>query len=729
MKQVLYRQGETHVEQVPVPQVDPGTILVRVDHSAISIGTEMSGIRASGVPIWKRAIQKPHLVMRAFQHASTNGIQQTRRLVQDKATALLPVGYSASGIIVETGEGITEFRQGDRVACAGAQCAYHAEYICVPFNLAVPVPDGVSLAHAGTVALGAIALQGVRRAEPTLGETFVVVGLGILGQLTTQILRAQGCRVIGIDPDRNRVDLAIAHGMQVGFDPQSGVDIDQVVRLSDGGGADGVIITAATPSDVVISSAFNMCRQKGRVVLVGDVGLNLNRADMYEKELDLRISTSYGPGRYDENYEEHGLEYPIGYVRWTENRNMRAYLNLLSEKQVRLEKMISAVYPVEEASNAYEQIKSGQDRPLMVLLRYPEGSANSFDQRDEVSSLDTASLSRRVVNPSANVAGSGRVRIGIVGPGAFAKAIHLPNLKSLGSSFHIQSIVSHRGHNAVAVSKQYGADYATTDYEQLLGDEAVDAVLVCTRHDRHADMTLQALRAGKHVLVEKPLALTLTELSEIQDFYEDSDSGPKPVLLTGFNRRFSPSIRHIHNLVADRTNPMILNYVMNAGYIPLNHWVHTAEGGGRNRGEACHIYDLFTYLINSHPARITAHTIRPNTQHYSSSDNFVATISFEDGSVATLTYTALGSNQASKEQMQIFVDGQVIFLDDYHKVEIFGDKSRGLTSRVSEKGHKEELIAFAGAIQSGGDWPIPLWQQIQATEIALSVEQQLMKQH
>ena len=359
MKQVLNRQGQALVEQVPVPQTERGTILVRVDHSAISIGTELSGMRASAVPIWKRAVQNPHLIKRAFHLASTNGIRRTRQLVQEKATALTPMGYSAAGIVEEVGDGVEEFQRGDFVACSGAQCAYHAEYIRVPVNLAVPVPDGVPLSHAGTVALGAIALQGVRRAEPTIGETFVVVGLGILGQLVVQILRANGCRVIGSDPDQSRVELASRHGMHAGIDPQTGVDVDQVIRLSGGTGADGVMITAATPTDTVISSAFQMCRKKGRVVLIGDVGLNLNRADIYEKELDFRISTSYGPGRYDEHYEEHGLSYPIGYVRWTENRNMRAYLQLLSEGRVKLDELISAVYPVEEAPQAYEQIQNG----------------------------------------------------------------------------------------------------------------------------------------------------------------------------------------------------------------------------------------------------------------------------------------------------------------------------------------------------------------------------------
>jgi predicted dehydrogenase/threonine dehydrogenase-like Zn-dependent dehydrogenase len=729
MKQVLYRQGKALVQQVPVPQTERGTILVRVDHSAISIGTELSGMQASAVPMWKRAVQNPHLIKRAFHLASTNGILRTRQLVQEKATALTPIGYSAAGIVEEAGDGAGEFQPGDYVACSGAQCAHHAEYIRVPVNLAVPVPNGVPLSHAGTVALGAVALQGVRRAEPTIGETFVVVGLGILGQLVVQILQANGCRVIGSDPDHSRVELASRHGMHAGIDPQTNADVDQVVQLSEGLGADGVIITAATPSDTVISKAFRMCRKKGRVVLVGDVGLNLNRSDIYEKELDFRISTSYGPGRYDENYEEHGLDYPLGYVRWTENRNMRAYLQLLSEGRVKLDELISAVYPVEEAPQAYEQIQNGQKRPLMVLLKYSHHQKDSTGNDTGISAEremnGTSELTRTVVNPTARAAGSGRVRIAVIGPGAFAKSMHLPNLQSLKDRYDIRAIASHRGHNAVAISQKYKATYATTDYEQILNDAEVDAVLICTRHHRHAEMTLQALHAGKHVLVEKPLALTGSELRKVEEFYTSGSGDKAPVLLTGFNRRFSPSIQHIHRLTEKRTNPMILSYVMNAGYISVDHWVHTQEGGGRNRGEACHIYDLFTFLTNSPVRKISTHHIKPKTQHYGSGDNFVATISFEDGSVATLTYTSMGAEKHPKEQMQVFVDGTVITLDDYRQVRIVGSQLPGVSGRISDKGHQQELSVFADAIQDGKEWPIPLWQQIQATEIALAVERQL----
>ena len=370
----------------------------------------------------------------------------------------------------------------------------------------------------------------------------------------------------------------------------------------------------------------------------------------------------------------------------------------------------------------------------MVLLKYSHLQKESSGNDSGVSAAGfsaegetngTSRLNRKVVNPAARAAGSGRVRIAVIGAGAFAKSMHLPNLQTLKDRFCIRAVASHRGHNAVAVSQKYKAAYATTDTEQILNDAEVDAVLICTRHDRHAEMALQALHAGKHVLVEKPLALTGLELRKIEEFYTSGSGEKAPVLMTGFNRRFSPSIRHIRRLTENRTNPMVLNYVMNAGYLPLDHWVHTQEGGGRNRGEACHIYDLFTFLTDSPARKITTHRIKPKTEHYRSGDNFTTTISFQDGSIATLTYTAMGAEKHPKEQMQLFVDGTVITLDDYRRVRIVGSRLPGLSGRISDKGHQQELSAFADAIQNGGEWPIPLWQQIQATEIALAVERQL----
>jgi len=709
VKQVLISRGDAVVQDVPAPVVEPGTVLVRVHHSCISVGTEMSGVRASATPLWKRALRQPQQVRKLVQTAAQQGVGRTWSLVESKLSAGNATGYSAAGTVIEVGDGVEDLVPGDRVACAGAQFAFHAEVIRVPRNLVVPVPDGVDWPAASTVTLGAIALQGVRRAQPTLGETFVVIGLGILGQLTTQLLRANGCRTIGVDLNRDRLALATGLGLDVALHPDDAADVDQVARLTDGIGADAVIITAATPSDAVVSTAFRMCRRKGRVVLVGDVGLNLDRADFYQKEIDFLISSSYGPGRYDRNYEERGLDYPTAYVRWTENRNMAEYLRQVEDGRVRVAPLVSATFPVERADEAYASLRESGGRQMMVLLSYPEPPA------------DGAAPVRTVTVRAGAGARGGRVRLAVVGAGGFAKGMHLPNVQALGDLFELRTVVSRTGHNAVATAKQFGAAHASTDVAAAFGDPEIDAVLIATRHDSHAALALEALRAGKHVLLEKPLALDRDQLAGLRDFYEGGEGG-RPLLLTGFNRRFSPYARRLAELVAERSNPMILDYRMNAGYIPLDHWVHGAEGGGRNIGEACHIYDLFTFLTGSRVADVTARAIRPATAHYARTDNFVATMTFEDGSVATLTYTALGAKEHPKERLDVYVDGKVVSLDDYTRLTVAGAKSRGVQTTVQDKGQKEELAAFGRAVRDGGAWPIPLWQQVQATEISLDVE-------
>lgn len=713
MKQVLIKQGRVVVEEVPTPMVGRGNVLVRVDHSCISVGTEMSGIEASGTPLWKRAIKQPENVKQVVGMVVSQGIVRTRSQIEGKLLAGDPTGYSAAGTVLEVGKDIKDIRPGDRVACAGAQCAHHAEIINVPRKLTVLVPDTLDFPAASTVTLGAIALQGVRRAQPTLGETFVIIGLGVLGQLTVQILRANGCRVIGTDLDKSRIQVAKELGMEVAVYPENGNEVEQVARFTDGIGADGAIITAATPEHTVISTAFCMCRKKGRVVLVGDVGLHLNRDDLYEKELDFFISTSYGPGRYDSNYEEKGLDYPVAYVRWTENRNMAEYLRLVDKGKIAVGPLISAIYTIDEAPLAYEALRNRETRPLMVLLSYPQSEESAIPRR-------------MIINPTTRPSGPGLIQIAVVGAGEFARGTHLPNLKVLSDRYHLRAVMSRTGRNATAASRQFGADYATTDYQQILDDAEVDAVLIATRHSLHASMTIAALKAGKHVFVEKPLAVTQKELNEIEDFYTSASSGQTlPVLLTGFNRRFSPFAQRIEELTRNRSGPMILSYSVNAGYVPLDNWVHTEEGGGRNIGEACHIYDLFTYLSDSKVVAVDARAIRPTTSHYCERDNFVATMTFSDGSVATLTYTALGTTDYPKERLEVFVDGKVMVLDYYRLLTIFGAKIKGIAGKVVDKGHKKELEAFALAIQHGGEWPIPLWQQVQATEIALQVEEQI----
>lgn len=709
MKQVLVKQGQILVEEIPTPQVQPGTVLVQVMNSCISTGTELSGIKESGEALWRRALRYPDKVKKAARMAAERGIVETLNYARGKAAAGAPTGYSAAGVVLEAGHGVEDLRPGDRVACAGAQCAHHAEVICVPRNLTALIPECVEFASASTATLGAIALQGVRRAAPTLGETFVVIGLGVLGQLTSQLLKVNGCRVVGLDLLPERVRLALELGMDAGVRPEDGESIEQVIRLTDGIGADGVIITAASPSNAIVSTAFRMCRKKGRVVLVGDVGLDLQRGDIYQKELDFLVSSSYGPGRYDRRYEEDGLDYPVAYVRWTENRNMTEYLRLLSEEKLKIAPLIGAVHSIAEAPKAYAQAQAETDRPLMVLLSY--------------SPTETTRRSTVTINSAPSRRNGGAIRVALVGAGDFAKAVLLPAIQAVPRLFSVSAVVSRAGTNATATARACGAQYATTDYHQVLKDPEVDAVVIATRHHLHAEMALEALRAGKHVFVEKPLALAKGEVDAIEAFYRDRATAEgAPLLMTGFNRRFSPHLQRIRELTDTRASAMMLVYRMNAGYLPPTHWVHGPEGGGRNRGEACHIYDLFGYLTGSAVASVQAKAIRPTTGYYQGADNFSATVAFQDGSVANLIYTALGTRDYPKEQMEVFVDGKVITMNDYRQVSVIGCEAKGVQTASMEKGHRQELEAFGVAVQQGGSWPIPLWQQLQATEISFEVD-------
>lgn len=707
LKQVLIKRGQAMVANVPCPKVNDDTILVQVKCSCISIGTEMAGVRNSGIPLWKKALEQPEKVKKVFSMAMKEGLGKTKEIVRGKLEAGSPTGYSAAGVVVAVGKNIRDIKVGDKVACAGAQCAHHAEYISVPRNLSVHIPEGVSFRNAAPVTLGAIAMQGVRRANTTLGECFVVIGLGVIGQITVQLLKASGCKVIVSDLDKSRIEMALKHGADMAVNPEEGMDERQINRLTGGIGADGVIITAASPSDVIVSTAFNMCRRKGRVVLVGDVGLNLNRADFYAKELDFLISTSYGPGRYDSIYEEKGLEYPVSYVRWTENRNLQEILELVQSKKLDFEDMVQKVYPVDEADKAYEQLKVSRPKPLMVLLEYPDR---------EVSDDMVVELKPRDIH-------NGKIGIAVIGAGGFAKGMHLPNIQNLNNQYRLQAVVSRTGNNATTVARQFGAAYATTDYDKVLQDSNVDMVLITTRHNLHADMVLRALKAGKHVLVEKPLVVNEMELAKIEDFMTSHDN--VPLLLTGFNRRYSSYMQEIARHTSQRINPMIINYKMNAGYIPLDHWVHTEEGAGRNIGEACHIYDVFNFLTGSKVNSVSATSISNSNGYYSSKDNFVTTIHYDDGSICNLIYTAMGSKEYPKETMEVFFDDKTIILDDYKSMTGYGLKLKSIKTAASEKGQLEEIMAFAEAIQQGKESPIPLWQQYQAMKIAFTVESQI----
>lgn len=707
MKQVLAKGGSVFIQDVPAPVVGPRNILVRCAWSCVSVGTETQSVRYSGMLLYRRALKQPENVRKVLELMRDQGIKRTWDRVTGKLAAGTALGYSASGTVIEAGAEVEGFRAGDRVACAGAGIANHAEVIDVPVNLAVRVPDGLDLDVASTVTLGAIAMQGVRRAQPTLGETFAVVGLGMLGQITVQLLKANGCRVIGADVDAARVASAKACGADAALAVGTDNYAQYTAKVTDGHGADGVIVTAAAQSNEIMSQAFRACRKKARVVLVGDVGLDFRRSDLYAKELDFLISTSYGPGRHDPDYEEGGRDYPLPYVRWTENRNMEAFLQLLASGAVRLSALPQQRYKIDQAPQAYEALQGGGEKPLMVLLQYPD-SDSALERK----------VTLRALRPN-----SGRIRVALVGAGAFAQGMHLPNLARLHDQFEIHAVVSRTGTNARAAAQQWQAAYATTDIDQVLGDAEVELVIIATRHNLHAELALRALKAGKHVLVEKPLAITETELESIAKFF--SAAGDTPVLMVGFNRRFSPALQRAKEILAGRTTPLIVNYRMNAGFLPADHWVHGPEGGGRNIGEACHIYDLFAFLTGARPSSISAQSIAPSGKQWRRNDNFVATIEYTDGSLCTLTYTALGSKEYPKEQMEVFCDGKVLTLDDYKSLAVSGARAAGWRSLVQEKGQLEELRALGTCLREGASWPIPLQDQLDTTRVSLKVERRL----
>jgi predicted dehydrogenase/threonine dehydrogenase-like Zn-dependent dehydrogenase len=707
LKQVFFRRGAITVEEVPAPAPEAGAVLVRTAYSCLSPGTELAGVRASGKPLWARVMSEPENVRKVVDMVRARGLQETLRTVRSRVEEARPTGYSASGVVAAVGAGVADLRVGDRVACAGAQSAYHAEVIRVPRNLCVRVPDDLDMKSAASVTLGAIALQGVRRAQPTLGEMFAVIGLGLLGQLTVQLLKANGCRVIGLDVRADRLSLARSLGADGALESEDPDTLAAIYRASEGFGVDGAIITASSASDAVVSLAFRLCRKKGRVVLVGDVGLAINRGDIYEKELDFLVSTSYGPGRYDRRFEEDGLDYPIGYVRWTENRNMAEYLNLLAEGRVRVEGLLGAARPLEQSPSAYAELAGGQG-PLASLIAYSPPA-------------DVVERRTVKIGPVAATA-SGRVQIALVGAGSFLKAGHLPALDSLRDRFAVRGVVSRTGYNAQETAKTVGAAYATTDYEAVLADDQVKAVLIATRHHLHADLALRALRAGKHVLVEKPLALMPEEVAAIRSFYDEKRADLAPVLLTGFNRRFSQYAVALRELVASAAQPPFLVYQVNAGPVGRDHWVHGPEGGGRNIGEACHFYDLFTYLTGSRIREVSAKAVGPRSEDLRKNENFAALITFDDGTLASLAYTAMGDAKAAKETLFAYADGAVLRLDDFRALVSSKREAPILKTARQEKGLREELLAFHAAVTGHAEWPIPLWQQLQAMEIAFRVE-------
>jgi predicted dehydrogenase len=620
------------------------------------------------------------------------------------------IGYSAAGEVVAVGDGITDLAPGDLVACAGAGQANHADYISVKRNLVCRLPHGCPVNLAASTTVGAIAMQGVRRAMPQLGERVAVIGLGLIGQITVQLLRAAGCTVVGLDLDATRVDRAKTLGMAYGAS-----DVDSyaaLVRDVTGGlGADRTLITAATKSNALINLAMDVTRRKGTVVIVGDIGLKVEREVFYRKEIDLLMSTSYGPGRYDSSYEVDGRDYPFAYVRWTENRNMLSYLELIATGRIDIQPLIDRVISVEDAPSAYRELASGEGTlPLGVLIRYPD------DERE----LPEAADATHVVIRGHRKPSTDAVNYALVGAGAFGTSMLVPQMSKRPDRFFLRGVVSRSGTQGSNFARDQRVEVLTSNLDDVLGDTRFGLVVISTRHHEHASQVIRGLQAGKHVFVEKPLAITWEELGEVVETYRALPE--KPLLLVGFNRRFSPAMRMVRDRVSDRRAPLVIEYRINAGYIPLDHWVHNEHGGGRNIGEACHMYDVFRSLTGAPAVSMVAESIDPGSLPYRRNDNFSAAIRYEDGSLAHLLYTSLGPKAGlPKERVEIFCDGDTYIVDDYKSLVKASDGSV-LWSGEQDKGHYEELSRLGDAIASGDVSPIPFDELVETSAVALHVE-------
>ncbi|MBN1123233.1 MAG: bi-domain-containing oxidoreductase [Anaerolineae bacterium] len=690
MKQVFFDgKGKLLVQDVPAPAAPANGALVRVYASLISSGTEMTAASGGGSLI-KKALEQPQLIGRAIQLALREGIKFTAGQVQDISESWFPVGYSAAGMIIEPGRESGNFQAGDRVACSGAGFANHAEVDAVPQNLLATIPDGVAYKQAAFTSVGSIALQGVRRAEVSLGETVVVVGLGLIGQITTQLLDAAGCLVIGSDPVGERRELAAKLSGAQTIDPTLGDASAQVMALTGGLGADKVILCAATKSSSPTNEAFKMCRERGRVVMVGAMGMDIERTEFYNRELDFVISRSTGPGRYDRDYEERGIDYPYGLVRWTEQRNMAAFLQLVADGKLDLDSLITAEFPVEQAGEAYQAVQEGA---VGVLLTYGEPTAEGVPAVEKV--LVRASTPKR-----------GKIGLALVGAGNFAKAVHLPNIKK-SEFFDLQAVISD-GVSAAQVAEKTGAKIATTDLDAALVDPDVDVVLIATRHHLHAGQTIRALRAGKHVLVEKPMALTVADCRAMIEAAQEAG-----VLLTvDFNRRMAPTAQALKAALDQIGGPKTVIFRVNAGPLAASHWLNDLnEGGGRLLGEGVHFVDFVAGMIGGDPLTVSA-------QGSLDGQDFVITMRFVDDSLGVVAYTGRGDPAFPKERVEAFAGGGVAVLDDFKTLafsRMHGQPIRG----GADKGHRALLENFGAAIQGKAALGVSGLDGLRATRIAL----------
>jgi predicted dehydrogenase/threonine dehydrogenase-like Zn-dependent dehydrogenase len=681
MLQLTQNQNEgPRITEVPFPALTENKVLVRVAHSLISAGTESQRVESAKKSLLGKAMEKPEQLKRVMDLAKSQGVIPTIRAVRQKLSSMGSLGYSCAGTVINAGANVFSVKIGDRVACGGAG-AGHAEVVAVEENLCVKVPGNIQLAHAACTTIGAIALQGIRQADLRLGENCVVIGLGLIGQLTIQMLKASGVRVTGIDIDRRMVDLAIKSGADISLERSDPTLESQVLNATGGFGTDAVIITAGTSSLDPVELAGQLCRKKGKVVIVGAVPTGFSRSNYFKKELSLLMSCSYGPGRYELNYEEKGMDYPIGYVRWTEKRNMIAFLDLLSDRRITLEPLITHTYPFEKAPDAYDLILNKTEPYVGILLEY--------NPDKEITKIVETDLNRAPGPQDPN--------IGFIGAGAFAQRFLLPLAKKHGNLF---GVATSSGHSAKNAARNFGFTLSTNDYLDLLKDERINTIFIATRHHLHFQQVMDSLRHGKDVFVEKPLCLKPGELEMIK-----SESEQKNLrLMVGFNRRFSPFIRKAMEMLG-KDSPVAINYRINAGTIPPDSWIQDHEiGGGRIIGEVCHFLDLAAFLARSPIRDISCQNMKDARDLW---DTLNVNLSFENGSIANISYFSNGSRLQEKERLEIFSDNLSIVINDFKEMTLFAKRTERLKLPMPDKGHEREVMLFLNSVREGKLAPIP----------------------
>ena len=706
MKQVFTSKKGVILKETIEPSVGRGDVKIKVLYSCISSGTEMTSVRGANKSLLRRAIDNPNQVKQALEILKNEGLQKVLNKVDSSMEKLGASGYSVSGIIVEVGEKVSDLHVGDYVS-AGGGTANHAEYVVVPRNLVVKIPSGLSVEYSSMATVGSIAMHGVRRAGLTIGEYGVVVGCGLMGLLAIQMMKASGVKVACTDVNDRRLALAKELGADKIVNSAEEDPVLAIQNWTDGHGADAVLFTAATHADEPLSQSFRMCRKKGKVVLLGVSGMNINREDIYKNEIDFQISTSYGPGRYDDEYEQRGLDYPYAYVRWTENRNMQSFLELMQKGVFNMDKMAPKVYPIERVSEAYEGIQSDPGAHIITILDY--------------AGLEKNEKKTNVVLKDHKPISSDKICIGLVGVGSFATSMLLPIITSNPQMFYLKTIVNRSGAKALNAGNQFKAEIISSDLSSILDDPDINLMVICTRHGNHAELVLKGLQAGKNVYVEKPLATTIEQLDSIRNFYSEDTGNPKPLLMVGFNRRFSTYCVEIKRHLEKRSAPVFILYRMNAGYVPSDGWVH--GDGGRIIGEGCHIIDLMQYLVGSEVSSCSVSHFHPKKGIYLSEDNRCISLEFEDGSVAVIDYISCGNKEIPKEYMEVHYEGKTITLSDYQKLEGYGVKLKSLKSSTPAKGHKEEWNALYHNFKEG-TCPIPIDSLIKTTELSILASQE-----